>query len=163
MEAEHKSYLVEKIILHSALLFISFLINGIPTISVFMIIWLKYLFTGVANSLINESVYTIFMIPVSSLCTDLFIVKTVVMYDRGIIKNRFLYFMKLFIIYYICIIIFFILTTSPIVENNTFRKLPILTKFFLFYGIHYFVVLIFIIVFYLKNKEYFRIQNMLIE
>lgn len=163
MEAEHKSYLAEKIILHSALLLVSFLINGIPVISVFMIMWLKYLFTWRACPLARESIDMIVMLPISSLCTDLFIVKTVVMYDRGIIKNRFLYFMKLFLSYYIFITILSILTTSFTTGNNTFNKLPFLTAFVLFYGTNYLVVLIFVIVFYLKNKEYFKIQNMLIE
>lgn len=163
MEAEHKSYLAEKIILHSALLLVSFLINGIPVISVFMIMWLKYLFTWRACPLARESIDMIVMLPISSLCTDLFIVKTVVMYDRGIIKNRFLYFMKLFLSYYIFITILSILTTSFTTGNNTFNKLTFLTAFVLFYGTNYLVVLIFVIVFYLKNKEYFKIQNMLIE
>lgn len=163
MEAEHKSYLAEKIILHSALLLVSFLINGIPVISVFMIMWLKYLFTWRACPLARESIDMIVMLPISSLCTDLFIVKTVVLYDRGIIKNRFLYFMKLFLSYYIFITILSILTTSFTTGNNTFNKLPFLTAFVLFYGTNYLVVLIFVIVFYLKNKEYFKIQNMLIE
>ena len=105
----------------------------------------------------------IVMLPISSLCTSFFIVKTAVMYDRKLIKSKFLYFMKLFLTYYISIIIFTELTTFIIIKNSIFQKLNILTKLFLYYGINYFAVLIFIIVFYLKNKEYFRIQNFLME
>ena len=105
----------------------------------------------------------IVMLPISSLCTDLFILKTVVMYDRGMIKNRFLYFMKLFLNYYICITILSILTTSFTTENHTFNKFYFPTVFVLFYGTNYLVVLVFIIIYYLKNKEYFRIQNFLIK
>lgn len=36
-------------------------------------------------------------------------------------------------------------------------------KFLLHNSINYSVVLIFIIIYYLKNKEYFRIQNFLME
>lgn len=163
MSDEHKSYLAEKIILHSALLCVSFLINSIPAISVFMIMWLKYLFTWRACPLASESIDMIIMLPISSLFTDLFILKTVVMYDRGIIKNRFLYFSKLFLIYYICLTIFIRLTSLIVIENATFQKLTLLKKFFLHNSINYSVVLIFIIVFYLKNKKYFRIQNFLME
>ena len=163
MSDEHKSYLAEKIILHSALLCVSFLINSIPVISVFMIMWLKYIFTWETCSLARESIDMIVMLPISSLCTDLFILKTVVMYDRGIIKNRFLYFMKLFLNYYIWITILSILTTSFTTENHTFNKFSFPTAFVLFYGTNYLVVLVFIIIYYLKNKKYFRIQNFLIK
>lgn len=74
------------------------------------------------------------------------------MYDRKLIKSKFLYLMKLFLTYYISIIIFTELTTFIIIKNSIFQKLDILTKLFLYYGINYFVVLIFIIVFYIKNK-----------
>ena len=85
------------------------------------------------------------------------------MYNRGIIKNEFLYFMKLFLIYYICLTIFTGLTSLIVIENATFQKLTLLKKFFLHNSINYSVVLIFIIIYYLKNKEYFRIQNFLME
>lgn len=163
MTTEHKSYLAEKIILHFALLFISGFINGVPIISIFIIMWLRYFVTGAVNPLADESVDMIVMLPISSLYTDFFIIKTLVLYNRGMIKSRFLYFMKLFIIYYIFITILIIMTTSLIVENNAFYELTVLAKFFLFYGINYFVALLFIIIYFLKNKEYFRIQNMLID
>ena len=72
MSDKHKSYLAEKIILHSSLLCVSFLINSIPAISVFMIMWLKYLFTWRACPLASESIDMIIMLPISSLFTDLF-------------------------------------------------------------------------------------------
>ena len=166
MKAEHKSYLVEKIILYSALLFISFLKNGIPVIFIFTFMWLIHYAVKIPGLLASISIYMLVMLPISSLCTSLFIVKTVVMHDRKLIKSKFLYFMKLFLNYYICLTIFSSLTICFIIENNAFRafqKLNDLTKFFLFFGIHYSAVLIFIIVFYLKDKECFKIQNMLIE
>ena len=163
MSDEHKSYLAEKIILHSALLCVSFLINSIPVISVFMIMWLKYIFTWRVCPLASESIDMIVMLPISSLCTDFFIMKTIVMHNRGIIKNEFLYFMKLFLIYYICLTIFIRLTSLIVIENATFQKLTLLKKFFLHNSINYSVVLIFIIVFYIKNKEYFKIHNFLMK
>lgn len=163
MPDEHKSYLAEKIILHSALLCVSFLINSIPVISVFMIMWLIHHCAKIPTLLANGSIDMIIMLPISSLCTDFFIIKTIVMYNRGIIKNEFLYFMKLFLIYYICLTIFTGLTSVIVIENATFQKLTLLKKFFLHNSINYSVVLIFIIIYYLKNKEYFRIQNFLME
>ena len=71
------------------------------------------------------------MLPISSLCTSFFIVKTVVMHDRKMIKSKFLYFMKLFLNYYICLTIFSSLTIRIIIENNAFRafqKLNDLTR-----------------------------------
>lgn len=163
MSDEHKSYLAEKIILHSALLCVSFLINSIPVMSVFMVMWLIHHCAKIPTLLANGSIDMIIMLPISSLCTDFFIMKTIVMHNRGIIKNEFLYFMKLFLIYYICLTTFTGLTSLIVIENATFQKLTLLKKFFLHNSINYSVVLIFIIVFYLKNKEYFRIQNFLME
>lgn len=163
MEAEHKSYLVEKISLHSALLFISVLINGIPVISIFTFMWLLHYSVEIPSLLGEISVDILVMLPMSSLCTVFFIAKTVVMHDRKLIKIRFLYFMKLFLTYYISIIIFTELTTFIILKSSISQKLTILTKLLLYYGINYFSVLIFIIIYYLRNKEYFRIQNFLVE
>ena len=163
MSDEYKSYLSEKIILHSSLLCVSFLINSIPVISVFMIMWLIHHCAKIPTLLANGSIDMIIMLPISSLCTDFFIIKTIVMYNRGIIKNEFLYFMKLFLIYYICLTIFTGLTSLIVIENATFQKLTLLKKLFLHNSINYSVVLIFIIIYYLKNKEYFRIQNFLME
>jgi len=163
MSDKHKSYLAEKIILHSALLCVSFLINSIPVISVFMVMWLIHHCAKIPTLLANGSIDMIIMLPISSLFTDFFIIKTIVMYNRGIIKNEFLYFMKLFLIYYICLTIFTGLTSLIVIENATFQKLTLLKKFFLHNSINYSVVLIFIIIYYLKNKEYFRIQNFLME
>ena len=163
MSDKNKSYLAEKIILHSALLCVSFLINSIPVISVFMVMWLIHHCAKIPTLLANGSIDMIIMLPISSLFTDFFIIKTIVMYNRGIIKNEFLYFMKLFLIYYICLTIFTGLTSLIVIENATFQKLTLLKKFFLHNSINYSVVLIFIIIYYLKNKEYFRIQNFLME
>lgn len=163
MTTEHKSYLAEKIILHFALLFISSLINGIPVISIFVFIWLIHFNVKIPTLLANGSFDMIVMLPISSLCTDFFIIKTVVMYDRGKIKNRFLYFIKLFIVYYICLIILTGFGSLIIIENSAFQKLTFLTKFLLYNGINYSAVIMFIVAYYLKNKEYFRIQNMLID
>lgn len=131
--------------------------------SVFMVMWLIHHCAKIPTLLANGSIDMIIMLPISSLCTDFFIIKTIAMYNRGIIKNEFLYFMKLFLIYYICLTIFTGLTSLIVIENATFQKLTLLKKFFLHNSINYSVVLIFIIVFYLKNKEYFRIQNFLME
>lgn len=163
MPDEHKSYLAAKISLHSALLLSSSLINGVPVISIFTFMWLIHYGVKIPSLLGEISVDMLVMLPISSLCTSFFIVKTAVMYDRKLIKSKFLYFIKLFLTYYISIIIFTELTTFIIIKNSIFQKLDILTKLFLYYGINYFVVLIFIIVFYIKNKEYFRIQNFLME
>ena len=166
MEAEHKSYLAERIILYPALLFISFIKNSMPVIFIFTFMWLIHYNIKIPSLLARISSYMVVMLPISSLCTSFFIVKTVVMHDRKMIKSKFLYFMKLFLNYYICLTIFSSLTIRIIIENNAFRafqKLNDLTKFFLFFGIHYSAVLIFIVIFYLKDKECFRIQNMLIE
>lgn len=176
MKIEHKSYLAEKISLHSALLFISVLINGIPTILIFSYMWLEQIITymwathqiiKIPNLLEKISGNMLVMVPISSLCTDFFIAKTVVMYDKKLIQSKFLYFMKLFLNYYICLTIFIglkILIIDKInTDSNAYSNLTITTKLLLYYSINYFVVLIFIIVFYLKNKEYFRIQNFLIE
>ena len=71
--------------------------------------------------------------------------------------------MKLFLIYYICLTIFTGLTSLIVIENSTFQKLTLFKKFFLHNSINYSVVFIFIIIYYLKNKKYFNIQDMLIE
>ena len=130
MSDEYKSYLSEKIILHSSLLCVSFLINSIPVISVFMIMWLIHHCAKIPTLLANGSIDMIIMLPISSLCTDFFIIKTIVMYNRGIIKNEFLYFMKLFLIYYICLTIFTGLTSLIVIENATFQKLTLLKNSF---------------------------------
>lgn len=163
MEAEHKSYLAEKIILCFALLFASFLINGIPVIFIFTFMWLMHYGVKIPSLLAGISFHMLVMLPISSLCTSYFIVKTVVMYDRKQIKNKFLYFIKLLLTYYISLTIFTALTIYAIIENSVFQKLTFLTKFFLYFGIHYSAVLIFIIIYFSKNKEYFKIQNILIE
>ena len=167
MPDEHKSYLAAKISLHSALLLSSSLINGVPVISIFTFMWLIHYGVKIPSLLGEISVNMLVMVPISSLCTDFFIAKTIVMYDRKMIQSKFLYFMKLFLNYYICLTIFIGLKILIIDKINTyinaFSNLTITTKLILYYGINYFAVLIFIIVFYLKNKEYFRIQNFLMK
>ena len=120
MPDEHKSYLTAKISLHSALLLSSSLINGVSVISIFTFMWLIHYGVKIPSLLGEISFYMLVMLPISSLCTSFFIVKTAVMYDRKLIKSKFLYLMKLFLTYYISIIIF-ILT---IVFVNAIMKLP---------------------------------------
>ena len=133
MESEHKSYLAERIILYSALLFISFIKNDISVIFIFTFMWLIHYNIEIPSLLARISSYMVVMLPVSSLCTNLSIVKTIVMHDRKLIKSKFLYFIKLFLNYYICLTIFPSLTIRIIIENNAFRafqKLNDLTRFF---------------------------------
>lgn len=84
MEAEHKSYLAERIILYPALLFISFLINGIPAILIYTYMWLEQIITyawpthhivKIPNLLEKISVNMLVMVPISSLCTDFLLSK----------------------------------------------------------------------------------------
>lgn len=163
MKIEHKSYLAEKIILHFALSFITFSTHSVLVVSVYLIMWLMHYGVEIPSLLGKISIDMLVMPPVSSLCTNFFIIKSVVMYDRGIIKNRFLYFIKMFLAYYICLTIFIGLKILIIDQINAYDKLTDLAKIFLYYGTNYIAVLIFIILFYLNNKEYFKIQNMLIE
>ena len=100
MESEHNSYLAEKIILYPVLLFISFIKNSIPVIFIFTFMWLIHYNIKIPSLLARISSYMVVMLPISSLCTSFFIVKTVVMHDIKMIKSKFLYFMKLFLNYY---------------------------------------------------------------
>ena len=157
---EYKSYLVKKFILHFTLLFTSSLINIVPVFFIFISMWIKHYDIKILNLLVRESVDMLVMLPLSSVCTNFFIIKTSIIYKKGLIKSRLLYFIKLFLIYYIYLTIFIGIKILIIIENNIYSKLASLTKFLLYYGTNYFIAFIFIIIFYLKNKKCLNIQDM---
>lgn len=157
---EHKSYLVKNFILHFTLLFTSSLINIVPVFFIFISMWIKHYDIKIPDLLARESVDMLVMLPLSSVCTNFFIIKTSIIYKKGLIKSRLLYFVKLFLIYYIYLTIFIGIKILIIIENNIYSKLASLTKFLLYYGTNYFAAFIFIIIFYLKNKKCLNIQDM---